>query len=133
MINSSFYSSKISSAYFLGPPDTRLYYVATAPQGNRQQGEAFIFDLEDYRFEKKIKVFNKLVGSQMGEYFGYTVLTEDFNNDGFPDLAVSAPFYSKTGLYENGAVYIFINGGNVRKFHRSLDIFYNFSDILDGV
>lgn len=109
----SYFGYAVSSAYFLGPTVPRLYYIASAPQANKQKGEAFIFDIEDYRFEKRIKVFNKFAGSQMGEYFGYTILTEDFNMDGFPDLAVSAPFYSKNGENENGAVYIFINEGNV--------------------
>lgn len=114
LLDDSYFGYAVSSAYFLGPTVQRLYYVASAPQANKQRGEAFIFDIEDYRFDKKIKVFNKFAGSQMGEYFGYTILTEDFNMDGFPDLAVSAPFYSKNGENENGAVYIFINDGNVR-------------------
>ena len=45
----------------------------------------------------------------MGEYFGYTLLVEDFNNDGFPDLAVSAPLFSKDKEHEHGAVYIYLN------------------------
>lgn len=113
MLDDSYFGYAVSSGNFMGPTVPRLFYVATAPQANKQTGEAFIFDIEDYRFEKKIKVFNKFAGSQMGEYFGYAVLTEDFNNDGFPDLAVSAPFYSKNGENETGAVYIFINEGNV--------------------
>lgn len=104
----------VSSALFMGPTVPRRFYVASAPQAKKQTGEAFIFDIEDYRFEKKIKVFNKFSGKQMGEYFGYTLLSEDFNNDGLPDLVISAPFYSKNGENENGAVYVFINEGNVR-------------------
>lgn len=111
----SYFGYAVSSAYFMGPTNPRIFYVATAPQAKKQTGEAFIFDIEDYRFEKKIKVFNKFSGTQMGEYFGYAVLSEDFNNDGLPDLAISAPFFSKNGENEHGAVYIFINEGNVRK------------------
>jgi hypothetical protein len=109
----SYFGYAVSSAYFLGSAMERLYYVASAPQANHQTGEVYIFDIEDYRHEKKIKVYNKFNGTQFGEYFGYTLLCEDFNNDGLPDLAVSAPFHSKSGDFENGAVYIFINQGNV--------------------
>lgn len=109
----SYFGYAVSTAKFLGPESEALLYVASAPQSNHQSGEIFVFDIEDYRFEKKIKVFNKFSGDQFGEYFGYTLLCEDFNGDGFPDIAVGSPLYSKNGLYENGAVYIFINRGNV--------------------
>lgn len=109
----SYFGYAVSSANFEGPMFTRLYYVASAPQAKQQTGEVYIFDIEDHESQKKIKVFNKFSGEQMGEYFGYAILTEDFNNDGLPDLAVAAPFYSKTGVYENGAVYVFLNMGNV--------------------
>ncbi|CAO1393862.1 unnamed protein product [Diamesa hyperborea] len=109
----SYFGYAVSSANFLGPMFTQLYYVASAPQANQQTGEVYIFDIEDHESQKKIKVFNKFSGDQMGEYFGYAILTEDFNNDGLPDLAVAAPFYSKTGVYENGAVYVFLNTGNL--------------------
>lgn len=113
----SYFGYAVSSAYFLGQTVTRLYYVASAPQANKQSGEVFIFDIEDppstFQSNSQIEVFNKFSSTQMGEYFGYTLLTEDFNNDGFPDLAISAPMYSKSGVNENGAVYIFINEGNV--------------------
>lgn len=115
----SYFGYAVSSAYFLGPNQPRLFYVASAPQANKQSGEVFIFDIEDYQFNKVIKVFNKFSSTQMGEYFGYTILTEDFNDDGFPDLAVSAPFYSKNGQTENGAVYIFLNEGNVSKWQKA--------------
>lgn len=46
----------------------------------------------------------------MGEYFGYAVVCEDFNNDGFTDIAVSAPFNSRGGSsFETGAVYVHRN------------------------
>jgi len=107
----SYFGYAVSSGFFNGP-QSRLFYVASAPQANKQTGEVFIFEIEE-SIENKIKVFNKFHGSQMGEYFGYTLLTEDFNGDGLPDLAVSAPFFSKNGLNENGAVYIFINEDHV--------------------
>lgn len=112
LTDDSYFGYSVSSAKFL-PNNDSLFYVASAPQSNHQSGEVFIFDIEDYRLDKKIKVYNKFIGDKFGEYFGYVVLCEDFNNDGMPDLAVSAPLYSKNGLYENGGVYVFINKGNV--------------------
>ena len=122
----SYFGYAVSSGKFLGPESDSLLYVASAPQSNGQTGEVFIFDIEDYRVEKKIKVFNKFTGSQFGEYFGYTLVSEDFNADGFPDLIVTAPLYSKNGLHENGAAYVYINKGNVRFFHNARDGNYFF-------
>jgi hypothetical protein len=115
ILDDSYFGYAVSSAYFMGIDNPRLLYVASAPQANHQSGEVYIFDIEDYRLEKKIKVFNKFSGTQFGEYFGYTLLCDDFNGDGLPDVAISAPFYSKNKQHENGAVYIFINKGNVSK------------------
>lgn len=66
--------------------------------------------------ETTIKKYHTFAGQQFGEYFGYSLLTEDFDNDGFPDLAIGAPFYSKDGSYENGAVYIYKNHGSSSNF-----------------
>lgn len=115
----SYFGYAVSSAFFLGNDNPSIHYVASAPQSKGQTGEVFVFDIEDFNLQKKIKVYNKFFGSQFGEYFGYTLLTEDFNSDGLPDIAVSGPFYSANKDYENGAVYIFINRGNVS--HLSFD------------
>lgn len=116
----SYFGYAVSSAFFMGNENPQLHYVASAPQADKQTGSVFLFDIEDFNLQKKIKVFNKFTGTQMGEYFGYSLLTEDFNGDGLPDIAISGPFYSKTKDYENGAVYILINRGNVS--HRILSL-----------
>lgn len=110
----SYFGYAVSSAFFMGKRSSQINYIASAPRANKQTGSVFLFDIEDSNSKKKIKVFNTFTGNQMGEYFGYSLLTEDFNGDGLPDIAISGPFYSKTKYYENGAVYIFINRGNVR-------------------
>lgn len=109
----SYFGYAVNSGLFLGYDNPRIYYVASAPQSNFQTGEVFIFDISDYQLQKRIKTYNKFSGSQMGEYFGYSLLVDDFNGDDLPDLAVGAPFYSKTGDYENGGVYIYMNTGSV--------------------
>ncbi|CAO1409349.1 unnamed protein product [Diamesa serratosioi] len=98
----SYFGYAVSSGYFTGLLNKELYYVASAPRANN------VLILNGY---SKNQVDLKLSGDQMGEYFGYTLLVEDFNNDGFSDIAVSAPFYSKNMQHEHGAVYIFLNNG----------------------
>lgn len=97
-------------------PSGNVYYVASAPRNNKLKGEVFIFDINKKKGnepEKAVRVLTKVTGRQIGEYFGYSVLAEDFNNDKRPDLVVSAPLFSKNGDYENGKVYVYINEGNV--------------------
>lgn len=107
----SYFGYAVSSAKFLGTNET--FYVASAPRVNTQ-GFIYIFDIGNYIIGgKKFDIRRKLNGSQYGEYFGYAVLCEDFNGDGLPDIAVSAPFYTKDKLHDNGAVYVFINKRNV--------------------
>lgn len=93
--------------------------MASAPRNNHTTGRVFIFDIVQSGnpknpLETKLDVHVKFSGTQMGEYFGYTLMVEDLNGDGFPDLLVSAPFYSRTGDHDNGAVYVFINDGKIR-------------------
>lgn len=105
----------MTSAQFNKPSDNKTYYVASAPRSKKHEdilGDIFIFDIIDSKFTS----VKKLHGSQFGDYFGYSLLVEDFNNDDLPDLAVSAPLYSIDTYHENGAVYIFLNEGNVSYF-----------------
>lgn len=116
--DNSYFGFAVSSGYFDGPGKTKLLYVASAPQANVQQGEVYVFDIVDHFAynEKTIKTYYTFAGIQFGEYFGYALVTDDFDNDGFTDIAISAPFHSRTGLYENGAVYIYRNGGSPSDF-----------------
>ncbi|KFB36449.1 AGAP004303-PA-like protein [Anopheles sinensis] len=110
----SYFGYAVSSARFLGDAEKTLY-VASAPQSAGQVGEVFIFDLinADLFVETQIKVYYTFPGQQQGEYFGYALLTEDFNADGLPDLAIAAPMHSRTGDHDNGVVYVFLNEGQL--------------------
>lgn len=110
----SYFGFAVTSGYFEGR-DGRLLYAASAPQAGNA-GEVYVFDIVD--FDKNsidLKVINKLAvlsGSQLGEYFGYTILAEDFNNDGFTDLVIGAPSHSFDGYHEQGCVYYYQNLGS---------------------
>lgn len=115
IVGYSYLGYAVSSANFLGTD--QIFYIASAPRVNHI-GMIYIFEIKsDAQVTKKFLIRGKKNGSKYGEYFGYAVLCEDFNSDGLPDIAVSAPFYTKDGIHENGAVHIFINKGNVRKFN----------------
>jgi FG-GAP repeat len=120
----SYFGYAVSSATFLGKKnDKSLFYVASAPQANNQQGLVYIFNITIENDSEKVNVLKEFSGLQFGEYFGYTLLTEDFNNDGLPDVAISGPLYSKNKVHDNGAVYIFINRGNVSiKYHKQINV-----------
>jgi hypothetical protein len=85
-------------------------FISSAPR----IGKVFIFDnfsTLQYQFS----------GQQTGEYFGYTLMVEDFNGDSYMDLAIAAPYYSIDGEYDHGGVYIFLNDENVGEMLSSLD------------
>lgn len=116
--DNSYFGFAVSSGYFDGIGKNKLLYVASAPQANLQQGAVYIFDIVDHdtSSDKTIKIYHTFPGQQFGEYFGYSLLTEDFDGDGLTDIAIGAPYNSKTGSYENGAVYIFKNEGTSSNF-----------------
>lgn len=110
-------------------PD-EILYVASAPRNKDYIGEVFVFDLINSNnplapLETKLGVHSRLSGTQMGEYFGYAIVCEDFNNDGFEDIAVSAPMNKNDDKsYDRGIVYVFMNDGDVNI------IFNNFMIVL---
>lgn len=106
----SYLGYAVASAQFNKLTNDKTYYVASSPRAI--SGEIKIYDISNTFFHLK----KSIVGTQIGEYFGYALLVEDFNNDGLPDLAVSAPMHSVNKEYDNGAVYIYLNQGNVSNF-----------------
>lgn len=91
----AFFGYAVSSGYFNRASKNKLYYIASAPRSNSLNGSVQIFDIIEEGKMKKIEVHKKFEGQQMGEYFGYSLITEDFNGDGHMDIAVGAPFQSR--------------------------------------
>lgn len=113
----SYFGYSVASGYFDASDPSKLLYVATAPQGDAQQGIAYVFEAIG------TKIINRyyLKGEQFGEYFGYAVLAADLNGDGLTDIIVSAPQYSSAGTHDEGAIYTFMHTGRVGDF-----FFFNF-------
>jgi len=105
----SYFGYAVGSGYFDSTNPSTLLYVATAPQANKQSGEAYIFDVRG----KSIHKYHVFRGEQFGEYFGYSVLAEDLNGDGKTDVIISAPQHALEDSHDNGAIYVFINKGFV--------------------
>ena len=118
----NYFGYSVSSGMFLGKKKGTISYVASVPRKTMRlqdkipahNGTVVIFNMNT-KVSRQIQTVEVVSGTQLGEYFGYSLLTEDFNNDGFADLAVSAPLYSKDRDSESGAVYIFINSGSEKK------------------
>lgn len=103
-----YFGYAISTAKFRS--SDKLFYAVSAPKANGHKGEVKIFE----NYETRYKVSNEFSGTQVGEYFGYSILTDDLTGDGYPELIISAPFYKRND-YEVGAVYVYINKWNVSK------------------
>uniref|UniRef100_W8BH52 Integrin alpha-PS3 n=1 Tax=Ceratitis capitata TaxID=7213 RepID=W8BH52_CERCA len=117
-MNDSYFGYAVGSGYFDSNDKNQLMYVASAPQANLQSGEAYLYRYaEDSTLQlKRYYVFR---GEQFGEYFGYSLVTEDLNGDGLTDVVISAPQHSVTGFFDEGAIYVFLNKGNFN-FERKL-------------
>ncbi len=111
-VNGDYFGYALASGYFQGLRVKKILYVASAPQANLQEGQVYIFDIAESG--STIRIYHTFTAYQMGEYFGYSLAADDFNGDGFYDLAICAPFHSKENSYENGAVYIYQNLGESR-------------------
>jgi len=107
----SYFGYAVSSGYFDSSNPKKLLYVATAPHANNKSGETYIFEYQDEG--RSIQNLANFRGEQFGEYFGYSVLVEDLNGDGKPDLIISAPQHALEDSYDNGAIYVFTNNGSV--------------------
>ncbi|XP_040290983.1 integrin alpha-3 [Bufo bufo] len=82
----------------------KLTVVSGAPRWNHK-GAVYLMEME----EKALKLKQVLSGDQVGSYFGNIIALADFNNDGWQDIAVGAPYYFDQRKEVGGAVYIYTN------------------------
>ncbi|XP_046746499.1 integrin alpha-PS2-like, partial [Diprion similis] len=96
----------VTSGYFFRPQE--LVFAAGTPAWNLT-GQVVVY-LPGTVWETKID------GSVLGEYFGASLATGDFDNDGLDDIAVGAPHW---GEVDYGRVYTFY-GNNKGVFREGL-------------
>lgn len=110
----SYFGYSVSAGFYDSSNPHKILYLATAPQGDAQSGEAFLFDIVGSGMNSYIDIKKTFKSGQFGEYFGYKVVAEDINNDNKPDIIISAPMHSVGKHYDVGAIYVFINQGNMQ-------------------
>ncbi|KAF5288330.1 hypothetical protein FQR65_LT12064 [Abscondita terminalis] len=79
-------------------------YAAGAPR-SQDHGQVYIFNKHIGELEMEVKF--AINGEQFASNFGYEIIAADFNNDGYDDLLVSAPFYFQGDI--GGGVYMYYN------------------------
>lgn len=127
--SSSYFGYSVTAGKFDITKSDKTWYVASAPRGNNCTGEVYIFEVVSTArpMKSNITVKAKINGHVIGEYFGYSLLAEDFNNDGISELVVSAPFYAHVDSYDNGKVYVYKNEGT-NKFVTTLELITDYKD-----
>ena len=77
--------------------DGVLDVISGGPRGQYYKGKVTIFNYDE--FEKTINVLGgvdfELKGEQFGSYYGHSLVCDDLNGDGAPDLVVGAPWFTQ--------------------------------------
>nr|XP_054767678.1 integrin alpha pat-2-like [Lytechinus pictus] len=98
----------VASGDFKG--DSNPEYAIAVPRHKQAFGKVVLYDSD-------LNEYNDLENSDMGSYFGHTLVTSDLNNDGYDDLVVCAPLFTDSisnngSLWEIGKVFIYYNDRN---------------------
>ncbi|XP_065840307.1 integrin alpha-V-like [Oscarella lobularis] len=83
-------------------------FVVGAPRSMSYTGRVIVLR---YTSVGRVLVSVAKRGSQVGAYFGHSVVAVDLNRDGYDDLVVGAPYYTGQ-LRDQGQVYTYINTQN---------------------
>ncbi|KAK7938835.1 hypothetical protein WMY93_002161 [Mugilogobius chulae] len=83
--------------------------ITGAPKDSKQDARGSVFLALKSR--SGLQILQRLRGEQMGSYYGNAVAVLDFNNDGWNDLLVGAPFFFQRQQEVGGAVYVYLNTG----------------------
>ncbi|XP_058654599.1 integrin alpha-6 isoform X2 [Onychostoma macrolepis] len=96
-----------------------LNVVAGAPRSNHS-GEVLLLRPEEKAETRNLKTEYILHGPGLASSFGYDLAVLDLNGDGWDDLVVGAPEFSKISMDEDvgGAVYVYINQGKGQRWNQ---------------
>ncbi|XP_049818119.1 integrin alpha-PS1 isoform X2 [Aethina tumida] len=83
-----------------------MVYVAGAPRSNHS-GQVFFYSKNKTDSMELLKFISG--DGDFTSSFGYQILSEDINSDGYSDLIVSAPFYYDDKTNRGGKVYVYTN------------------------
>lgn len=83
------------------------------PRGSDLRGLVVLYTWE-------LQIIKNISGSQIGAYFGYSLASGDIDGDGFDDVIVGAPMFTrpKSDGYEHGRIYVIYQGRD-RTFTRT--------------
>ncbi|XP_077552943.1 integrin alpha-9-like [Haemaphysalis longicornis] len=90
-----------------------LTVAVGSPRGNDYKGQVFLFGIDGPGNSRSVDINSHLLGSQMCEYFGASLLAIDLDKDGVDDLLVGAPSYTINRGRDEGRVYVFRSNGVV--------------------
>jgi len=90
--------------------------IASAPSYNSGQGRVYLF-LNDGSYASSAGSADTIITGESSSAFGDSLLTGDFNTDGWTDLAVGGDAYNSN----QGRVYIFLNDGSYASSAGSAD------------
>uniref|UniRef100_A0A4W3IAV0 Integrin, alpha 9 n=1 Tax=Callorhinchus milii TaxID=7868 RepID=A0A4W3IAV0_CALMI len=93
----------VATGHFTHP--SSLEIVGGAPR-DADSGKVYIFKID----QDKLTAIRIIPGKKMGSYFGSSLCAVDLNSDGYTDLLVGAPMFTK--IRDEGQVTVFINRGN---------------------
>ncbi|XP_016138351.1 integrin alpha-6 [Sinocyclocheilus grahami] len=96
-----------------------LNVVAGAPRSNHS-GEVLLLRPEEKAETRNLKAEYILQGPGLASSFGYDLAVLDLNGDGWDDLLVGAPEFSKISMDEDvgGAVYVYINQAKGQRWNQ---------------
>uniref|UniRef100_A0A8C2CYD5 Integrin, alpha 6, like n=1 Tax=Cyprinus carpio TaxID=7962 RepID=A0A8C2CYD5_CYPCA len=96
-----------------------LNVVAGAPRSNHS-GEVLLLRMEEKAEIRNLKAEYILQGPGLASSFGYDLTILDINSDGWDDLVVGAPEFSKKNMDEDvgGAVYVYINQAKGQRWNQ---------------
>ncbi|GBP95609.1 Integrin alpha-PS3 [Eumeta japonica] len=107
-ISEEYFGYSVESGVF--EPGGETLYVAGAPRGAAGRGRVLIFKPSDKEMLLP-NIKSSLEGTQLGTYFGASLLCVDLNADGRADVLVGAPNYVSQHdkfSYDQGAVYVYL-------------------------